>query len=319
MKRLALTVRNIIGGTFLCGACATAFAQAPAPVQNHTSEAAKQQSRQQSMNDQIMNRQNQNRDEFFKMGAQKGQDRRKSRGSESDYVTSEDLLPAAERKLLEPSAEDRRQYAEFLRDPNTGIFKLLVAERAAAGGVVSIEELEQKKTALTLFGGGSFYSFTKKKHDPSEWIDIALQNDLLKTGIAGFCLGAMTLIGDVPLEVVKPDSVGVAHLAQFQPPVDFTQANTQFQQNAAGYQADGFIYKSWFPPMLNQVYVLRSTIYKRSDALIAFRIIRQDKDGALTILWKSLATYTPPKMINLPKETNKWMGGQWLSRADTRP
>lgn len=229
---------------------------------------------------------------------------------DSKTVFSEDLLFSSERKLLEPAAEDRKQYAAFLSQPETGIFKLLVAERSSTNGAVSVEELKDKKPALSLFGGGAFYSFTKRKHDVNEWIDLSIANGKLKTGVAVTSLGAMTIIGDVPLDLVKTNSVGVSHLAKFVPPADFVAADKQFAENSSGYEVEGLIYKSTMPIVVNQVYALRSTIYKRSDLLIVFRVIRQDKDGALTILWKKLDSYVPPKIVNIPKEKQMWIAGR---------
>ena len=230
--------------------------------------------------------------------------------ADSKTLLSEDLLFSSERKLLEPAAELRKQYETLLSQPGTGIFKLLLEERSTANGAVSVEELKDKKPVLSLLGGGAYYSFTKRKHDPNEWVDIAILNGTLKTGLAGSCLGVMTIIGDVPLEMVKPDSYGVDHLNKFMPPTDFSTASNRFSQNATGYEVEGLIYKSAMPIVLNQVYVLRSTLYQRGDQLIAFRIIQQDKDGALTVVWKKLNSYPKSKLTNFPKEKRLWLAGR---------
>lgn len=301
-----LSVLAIIICLFGCSVSGLAQEKTPPPTNTVQSAKADSENLARESQDRLNNKQaRENGDKFMR----DVKDSRTFR-ADSKTVLSEDLLFSNERKLLEPSIEDRQQYSTLLSQPGTGIFKLLVEERSTANGAVSVEELKDKKPVLSLFGGGSFYSFTKRKHDLNDWVDIAIINGSLKSGLTGKSLGVMTIIGDVPLELIKPESYGVAHLAKLAPPTDFSAAAKQFAQNTTGYESEGMIYKSTMPIVLNQAYVLRSTLYQRGDLLIAFRIIRQDKDGALTIVWKKLNSYPVSKLTNLPKEKQLWLAGR---------
>jgi hypothetical protein len=42
--------------------------------------------------------------------------------------------------------------------------------------------------------------------------------------------------------------------------------------------------------------VLRAINYRVSDVLVAFRVIRQDADGSMILLWKMLKTFPTPEL-----------------------
>lgn len=50
----------------------------------------------------------------------------------------------------------------------------------------------------------------------------------------------------------------------------------------------GFGYSRRIPAKANTTYVLRSISPRRSDVLVAFRVVREDHDGSTTLLWKLL-------------------------------
>src|SRR6267142_5729973 len=58
-------------------------------------------------------------------------------------------LQALEKQFLAPAEEDRTVYADFLRQADTGLIRLLPRETYSKG------------TALTITGGGAYYSFTR--------------------------------------------------------------------------------------------------------------------------------------------------------------
>lgn len=219
-------------------------------------------------------------------------------------VQSEDLLSSGERKRLEPAAEDRQTYAAFLRQPDTGLFKLLSAENS---GTVNVKDVAH--VALPLFGGGSYYSFTKRKHDLNDWAEIRLREGDIEAGFSNLTMGFVTMLGDVSLDALNLTSPGVSHLAAFVPAGNYDEANEQYRQSAYGFTLDGFIYKSSQPVMANQSYVLRSVRFGGTDQLVVLRVIRQQSDGTLTILWKRLKTAKAPVLKGIPK-TNFLAGRQ---------
>jgi hypothetical protein len=61
--------------------------------------------------------------------------------------------------------------------------------------------------------------------------------------------------------------------------------------NVRRLRAGGISYSSTIDALADNTYVMRSTTSGKADILIALRVIRQDADGSLHILWKKLATY----------------------------
>jgi hypothetical protein len=50
------------------------------------------------------------------------------------------------------------------------------------------------------------------------------------------------------------------------------------------------------PAAAGRTYALRSIVYEESDVLVAFRLLRQDADGSVVLLWKILKKYPKPAL-----------------------
>ncbi len=206
------------------------------------------------------------------------------------------LLSSKEKKVLAASAEDQKANASFLHQHGTGIFRLL-----AASDITVNASNPRNSVVVPIRGGGAYYSFTKRTNDFDEWADIALRNGVLVTGVAVRSLGVMNTLGSAALESITIETPGVAYLAKFVPPSTIDEAGKQFKSLARGVPDGEFTYKLSMPVLADTTYVLRSIEYKRSDSLIAFRIVRQDADGNLTIIWKELKKFQVPT-LNVPKK-----------------
>jgi hypothetical protein len=194
-------------------------------------------------------------------------------------------LSNLEKEFLEPAQEDKAAFAEFLSQPDTGIIRLLPRDKF------------QKK--MTLSGGGAYFSFSRLTHEYGFGSDIELQGGRFSVGFAGADYGFMTPLGNVPLDTVNVESPGVVFLANYTPPTVEQEAREQYQAGWKGIQADHFIYKSRVEAKVNTTYVLRSINYgsqgskQGSNVLVAFRPIREDADGSLTVVWKLLKKSSP--------------------------
>jgi hypothetical protein len=230
-----------------------------------------------------------------------------------DYYDKE--LTAAQKQLLNPSAQDQARFSDFLAQPDTGIFRLLPAGKYGFASTVSVNV--DPETILPIKGGGAYYSFTKKSHKYGPWSEISLRDNQLVVGFDAGALGLMTSLGDVPLESVTLNMAGVDFLAEINPPNRFFDIQQQRSNNLKGVISAGRVYKRAFEAVTNTTYLMRSTNYRRegfldaiykvyiphpsdyqgSDALIAFRVVRQDEDGSLIIVWKRLKRFKAPKLI----------------------
>jgi len=191
-------------------------------------------------------------------------------------------IKAREAILLAPSNEDLQTYAGFLSQSHTGLVRLLPREKW--------------DTKLSTRGGGAYYSFTRLTHDYGYGSDISLEQGNFKVGFAGADFGFMVNLGDVPLENVSLESEAVRPLAEFQPPVPEKGARAQQRRAAEGFKESDRTYRDRLTEVAERTYVLRSINYETSDVLVAFRVLREDDDGSVVLLWKLLKKYPKPTL-----------------------
>lgn len=208
-------------------------------------------------------------------------------------TTSTELTPE-QKRLLSPTQEDLARFEAFLNLPDTGLIRLFPKGKFEYSlNVVSASDSKQV-TTLPITGGGAAYSFTKKKHEMTEWSEIAFQDGMLFSGFAGGVLGFMANLGDVPLESVSLKTTGVDYLQDLARPRNRSEAIVQSKRNHDGFMAGGVTYYSVLAVVPGSTYVLRSVAEGRIDTLIAFRVCRKDEDGSLIILWRRLKKDSAP-------------------------
>jgi hypothetical protein len=189
-------------------------------------------------------------------------------------------LQQKEREFLAPSAEDRAAFAEFLRQPDTGLIRLLPREKYNG--------------KLMINGSGAYYSFIRLTNEYGFGSDIGLEQNHLSVGFAGADWGYFTNLGNVPLDAVALDHPAVQFLATLDTPLQEPGAREQQRLSSLGVTKNGSIYIGRVPAQVNTTYVLRSINYRDSDVLVAVRAIRQDTDGSMILLWKMLKQFPTP-------------------------
>ena len=199
-------------------------------------------------------------------------------------------LTKEERLLLAVPREDRDTYADFLRQKRTGLVRLLPRETFDG--------------KLALRGGGAYYSFAHREHQYGYGSDIELSRGRFSVGFAGSDFGFLTDLGDTPLEFVSEDTDAVRFMAEFETPsaesearaasLQFSRIRWQRGETVGGRQVDGRTYSRSLPAIVGHTYALRSVNYRYSDVLVTFRVLRQDENGSVLLLWKTLKTYQLP-------------------------
>lgn len=197
---------------------------------------------------------------------------------------------ALEKSFLSPSEEDQVQYAAFLRMPNTGLVRLLPREKFDA------EAYTDKERAIVVRGGGAYYSFTRLTHEYGLSTDIGLEQNQFQVGFAGADYGFLTNLGDFPLESINAEAPAVTLFADYKAAREEALARTEQRRLSQGTEIDGVSVKTHLPVKSNSTYLLRSINYRESDVLVAFRVVRIDSDGSVTIVWKLLKKYETPKL-----------------------
>jgi hypothetical protein len=194
-------------------------------------------------------------------------------------------LDTLEKRYLSPSEEDKAQYADFLRQPHTGLIRLVPHDQFYNS---------TNSKGLLVNGGGSYYSFARLTHEYGYGSDIQLTRGVLSVGFAGANYGILTNLGDVPLEDVSLESPGAQHIAAHVPPREEPKARIEQRKWSDGETVDGATYRNRVELEVNSTYVVRSIDYDDSDVLVAFRVVRVDSDDSAIILWKLLKKYPTP-------------------------
>ncbi len=239
-------------------------------------------------------------------------------------------LTSAQKKILAASSEDQIRFMDFLKQANTGIIRLLPQGKLEASYTVSADD---PQSALPIMGGGAYYSFAKKTHAFGIWSDICLRENVFYTSITEQSFGLFTALGDLPIESVTLQNSRVDFLRKIVLPTVGSEAVAMRKRNAEGFKIGNITYGSAFRAMHNLTYVLRSITYKQpdylykfnslkegletrsardtnvalipsisqpvyqgADVLLAFRVIRQDDDQGVTILWKRLKKSSAPEL-----------------------
>jgi hypothetical protein len=196
------------------------------------------------------------------------------------------------KSLLAPSEADRLQLAAFLQTPDTGLVRLLPRE-------VYDSETYHTKKVLNVRGGGAYYSFADLTHAYGYGSDIQLDHNTLSVGFAGADYGMITNLGDQPLESLEPNDLRFKFLLDYKAPKPEADARAEFRRFQQGTLVDGAVYKSRVAVEVSATYLLRSIVYRKSDLLVAFRVVRQDTDGSVTLAWKLLKQYDNPQLARV--------------------
>jgi hypothetical protein len=165
---------------------------------------------------------------------------------------------AKELKAIAPSAELRNKYAEFLRQPNTGLTKL-INDRGCSENtkvvVVSDECLQ-----YTMPGSGSSFSFRTQNYRIPRLADITFTNNSFQA-TGAILHGIFVKLGDVPLESVTLETESMKYLVDFQPETDYEKARQIDLELSEGVEQNGFLYRRGFYAVENTTYALRSIAY----------------------------------------------------------
>ena len=198
-------------------------------------------------------------------------------------------LQKLEEQFLAPADEDRAAFADFLKQPDTGLIRLLPRE--------TFDQFPNKPGKLTVRGGGAYYSFVRLTHEYGYGSDIELQQNYLSVGFAGADYGIMTMIDEVPLENVTPELSAAAFLFGYNPPNEEAARRQEIQSfRSSPKNIDGANYCSRLPVKVGATYLLRSISYGNSDVLVAFRVVRKDSDDSVILAWKLLKKFPKPEL-----------------------
>lgn len=232
-------------------------------------------------------------------------------------LRAEELRKLAE--VTKPHSDDIEKYREFLISKATGIVRLFPDADCVQQFVVRVDG----DCAGHVPGASGFNIRKGAESGP----DIRLnQTRLVADGF--FSSSLLVNLGDVPIESIDVDSVGMKFLMSFQPDNEVKNVKLQNEQIQRGVTADGFFYSDRIEVAANMTFATRiiafegvNTSFKRfdrdrdydattkirarfsslkydrrSDVIAIFRIVRVDDDRSVTLIWKKLREIDAPKL-----------------------
>jgi hypothetical protein len=114
------------------------------------------------------------------------------------------------------------------------------------------------------------------------------------------------MLGDTPLEEITVKDPRARFIATYKPATTERQARLEGLRLAqcsgactpigGGLLVDDLHYRRSMPLVENSTYLLRSIVYGYSDVLVAFRVVRRDRDGSVILAWKLLNQYWAPSL-----------------------
>ena len=215
-----------------------------------------------------------------------------------------------ELKAVEPRRELFVRYAEFLRQTDTGLTKLIDDKGCAENTKIVVATDDCLK--YTMPGAGSSFSFRTENYRLARLSDITFTDKSFQA--SGVLLHAIFVnLGDVPLEQITRETRGLKYLSDFQPETDYEKAKAIDEELTKGVARDGFLYRRGLFMVENTTFALRSVAYggkyfrsvgnltynefdydKRRDVIVVFRIVETDEAGNVTLLWKKLQEKNSP-------------------------
>lgn len=212
--------------------------------------------------------------------------------------------------ILAPDAADAERYKDFLRQKNTGLFRLFPDFDCERKNIIRVDGV-----CANLVPGSWNYSFRREDYSDDDFSDVKFKNGNL-IGDGFLTQGIFVRLGDVPLQSVSAASGGIKFLLDFEPEVQSEKAKIQFARITKGVEAAGYKYANSVKVEENTTYALRTIAYRvqnktifrlsrqtnaddlkfftlkgdrRVDLTVAFRVVRRDDaPGGITILWKEL-------------------------------
>lgn len=217
-----------------------------------------------------------------------------------------------ELKAVEPDAAIVARYAEFLKQPNTGLTKLIMDKGCSDNS--KIVSARGECLQYTMPGNGSSFSFRTESYRIPTLADVTFTDNSFQAS-AVLLHGIFVKLGDIPVDEVTLRTKGMRFLVEFKPEAKYSRAKRIDQELTLGIASDGFLYRRGLYAVDNTTYALRSVAYggkyfrsnsgvtynefefdNREDVVVVFRIVERDPDDNVIILWKKLQEKDSPKV-----------------------
>jgi hypothetical protein len=241
----------------------------------------------------------------------------------TQFIDPRETVAVLDRFSYDLDPQERQIYAKFLREPNTGIFRVL--PYSAYHRLLNTQNNRLHQSVSTRYPFPSL-SKTKEGFTPSIPLQIADQNfQLMPKGVD---YSFMVDLGDIPLEKLDaltniPPTIREFFL-NYQPPKQLAVIQEHRRHFQTGKNAE-FPVLATAKAQLNHTYLVRNLQFQlpeiintgksipksdraninellkmqSSDTIIAFRPVRQRSDGSYTVLWRVVNQLPDPEIEDL--------------------
>lgn len=232
--------------------------------------------------------------------------RRKIKRPPPEKITEEEQL------RLEPALDDKNQFEIFLKQPKTGLFRLFQSPPCELKKGRYVYDVTCENNGFLFTGGGSFYSFKDKNHLYNKGTDLQFRDgkffvrshsadnveNYQRFGV--YSRGIVVDLGKVEIEDVTPESKAVKSLSSLAVVKTFKELEIVGKNLSNKIQIDEYTFADSAPLSVGNTYGLNTLIYhnkemiisnapRRESTIIIFKVLRQENDKSLTILWKELS------------------------------
>jgi hypothetical protein len=216
-------------------------------------------------------------------------------------------LTEAGKAMLKPIEKDYVEYRQFLKTSKTGIAKIF--PEAKCNRLILNAADNKCVAAAQMSGQGSFYSFRKKMNIADRWSDIYFADGNLSIVGSSNSLGFISNLGDLPIESLDKNSSEIADLQKYELPGTYSDLAAQRTQFANGVKNGEHFWASKVRVKLNATYGLRTAYWtdrryggEDIDLLVVMKVIRENEDGSVTIVWRELQRKSSPKLKDLKED-----------------
>ncbi len=260
------------------------------------------------------------------LGKRMGDLRRLGNSRQEISLPKTKRLSKEERERVEKIAEvDKNlklKYKNFLKQSNTGIFRLLPDFECETKNVIRLDG-----DCKNFVPGLWTYSFRSKNYSNKILYDLTFKGDNLVTGSL-LSQGILVSLGDKSLDSVLLESPGLSFLTSFAPATERETISEQYREISKGIEQHGLLLTNKLKMEENTTYALRTIAYDykdewtsrmwdknadkvsederefiaidydtRNDSIYIFRVVKKSDDGGVTILWKRLSKEKSPKLV----------------------
>lgn len=206
----------------------------------------------------------------------------------------EPRLTKEQKTLIMPAKDDLSKYSSFLDLPKTGIFKILSAPNCGNEKVIDVNN---EKCFNLPNKSLSYYSFRKHLYAPFAWSDLNYKETQFIVGFEKMTVGLVGEIGDLAIESLSKDSTEIKSLLAVNMPKQQPQIKAMKEEIEKGIYLNGKKFSHSIEAKLNHTYLLRTFAYRhkataandrRIDLIVAFKVVGEDADKGLTIIWKEI-------------------------------